>query len=694
MHPSLATHAPSQPSGSRPFALPPLAFPQLRGAAMRLALAAAGMGLTLGVAAPASASQPKVWEFVDGKDFAKGDLDGLALHANDGLSVAPGLQRTEIDAELVHCWVRDGNKLWLGTGLEAKVFLVEGDKAREVAKLDGALVGSLALDGKGGVYAGLIGSGKVVHVDAAGKVDPVVELPETKHVWALLQRGSTLLAATGPGGKIFAIDLGAKTAKVFADTDTEHALVLMEDQGALLVGTAGSPMLMRVDAAGKVTALASFPGSEVRSVARLGDRLFVAVNGAADAAKMATLKATPERPGTDGTKRETKAAQKKQASGSEAGGGAGAVWARHDDGQLYQLFASSVGLLGQIGASGQGVVVGAAHGGRVLVGDMHGQVQTLFDLDEGSVLGIEMGAKGPQTLFTGGSGAVYRVGGPSKRAAFTTEVLSESGVASWGRVEVTGTGKFEIETRSGFSNPANDTWSAWQPLANERAQSPAATMLQVRVVFASPDARITELRVHRRLLNRVPAIEKLEVQRDDKGNAYRVNWSARDPDGDKLGYVVSYRKRGTSQWLMLHDRFFDKTQLTISPKDMPDGWYEIRVEASDLLDNTPAEARTIAQISAPFLVDQGRPEVSAAIKNGKLGGIATDAVSRIVRVEVSFDGEPPVLCAASDGIFDGMQEAFELPLPADMQRGRHTLLVQATDAAGNIGVSHVVVDGN
>ncbi len=686
MHPTL-------PSAARPRLSALHGSAPRRARSLRLTLAAAGAGLVLAAVAPAVASQPKVWEFVDGKDFAKGDLDGLASHATDGLTVAPGLQRTEIDAELVHCWVRDGNKLWLGTGLEAKVFVVEGDKAREVAKLDGALVGSLALDGKGGVYAGLIGSGKVVHVDAAGKVEPVVELPKTKHVWALLQRGSTLLAATGPGGKIFAIDPAAKSAKVFADTDTEHALVLLEDQGSLLVGTAGSPMLMRVDAAGKVTALASFPGSEVRSVARLGDRLFVAVNGAADAAKMATLKATPERPGADGAKRETKAAQKKQASSPDAGG-AGAIWARHDDGQLYQLFASTVGLLGQIGASGQGVVAGAAHGGRVLVGDMHGQVQTLFDLDEGSVLGIEMGPKGPQTLFTGRSGAVYRVGGPSKRAAFTTEVLSESGVATWGRVEVLGTGKFEIETRSGFSNPANDTWSAWQPLANERSQSPAATMLQVRVVFASPDAHVTELRVHRRLINRVPAIEKLEVQRDDKANSFRVNWSARDPDGDKLGYVVSYRKRGAAQWLMLHDRFFDKTQLTISPKDMPDGWYEVRVEASDVLDNTPAEARTIAQISAPFLVDQGRPEVSAAIRNGKLEGVATDAVSRIVRVEVSFDGEPVQLCAAGDGIFDAVQEAFELPLPADVQRGRHTLLVQATDAAGNVGVTHVVIGGN
>ncbi|MCB9738426.1 MAG: hypothetical protein H6747_04095 [Deltaproteobacteria bacterium] len=637
----------------------------------------------------ASASEPKAWSFVSGDDFAKGDLDGLALHPHDGLTVAPGLTRTEVDAELIHCWVRDGKRLWLGTGVEGRIFVVEGDKAREVAQVPAALVGSMVSDGRGGIYAGLVGKGEILHVDAGGKTETLVTLPDVQHVWALLRHGGELLAATGPGGKVFAIDTGSKKARVWAETDTEHALVLFEDKGAVLVGTAGSPMLIRVQAEGKAQAIASFPGAEVRSIARLGDRLFVAINGNPDVVKLQQLRATPDRPGKDKEKRATKARAKK-ASG---GGGKGAVWARHDDGQLYQLFGSPVGLLSQIGASGQGVVVGAARGGRVLVGDLHGDVTTLFDLDEGAVLGVEMGPKGPTTLFTGRSAAVYRVGGPSARAAFTSEVLLASGVARWGRLETLGEGKLLVETRSGFSNPANDTWSAWQPLKNDRIQSPAATMLQVRVTLASPDARLRELHVHRRLLNRQPQIERLEVKYEEKGKVFRVNWGARDPDGDKLGYVVTYRRRGSAQWLMLHDRFYAKTSLGLSPKDMPDGWYEIRVEASDAQSNTPPESHVVARISKPFLVDQGRPTVVAEVKDGTLAGVATDASSRIVRVEVSFDGEPTVLCGAADGVFDGGQEAFELRLPPDLLKGTHTLLIQATDEAGNVGVTRLVVGG-
>ena len=142
---------------------------------------------------------------------------------------------------------------------------------------------------------------------------------------------------------------------------------------------------------------------------------------------------------------------------------------------------------------------------------------------------------------------------------------------------------------------------------------------------------------------------------------------------------------------MLHDRFYTKTSISLSPRDMPDGWYEVRVEASDALSNSPNESLRSARISKPFLVDQGRPEVAGEVRDGMLTGVAADRVSSVVKVEVSFDGEPPVLANSGDGVFDGLQEAFELKLPADLLKGRHTLLIQATDEAGNTGVQRMVV---
>lgn len=644
---------------------------------------------TLLGAASAAASTPKSWHFLDGKDFAKGTLKGLALHDTGGLAVAPGLQRIEVDAEFIHCWLREGKRLWLGTGINGKLMVIEKGKVRQVARLDSALVGALASDGGGGVYAGLVGSGKIVQVSNTGKIEELVTLEGVMHVWALVRQGQTLFAGTGPGGEVHAIDLKTRTAKLWAETDTEHVLTLIADGDGLIAGTADSAMLVRIDGEKNARAIASFPGGEVVSVVRHGKALYASVNGGNSAATWSRIKPTPERPGKDAKKPPTKAKAKKSKAKTRTG--KGAVWVRTDTGRIDRLFVSPEGMLGQIGAAGQGVVATAASGGRVVVGDFDGGVQRLFDLKEAQVLGVEMSDKGPITLFTGKGAAVYTVGGPEEDAVYTTEVLRENGVAQWGRVEQRASGDVTIETRSGFADPVGETWSPWQPLANERIQSPPATFLQLRAKFGKAEAHLYELRVHRRLLNRPPHVAEVNVAPDRLKKLYKVMWKAADPDGDKLAYVVTYRPRGTTQWLMLHDRTYPKTNMILAPKDMPDGWYEVRVQATDAAANPAGEEGEAARISKPFLVDQGRPEVAGEVRKGVLSGIAGDRVSNIIRVEVSFDGEPPVLARAGDGVFDGPQEAFELDLPASLSRGRHTLLIQAEDEAGNIGVQRLTV---
>ena len=81
----------------------------------------------------------------------------------------------------------------------------------------------------------------------------------------------------------------------------------------------------------------------------------------------------------------------------------------------------------------------------------------------------------------------------------------------------------------------------------------------------------------------------------------------------------------------------------------------------------------------------GHPEATAEVKGRLVQGVATDATSKIVKVEVSLDGAPTELAAARDGIFDQLQESFELELPPEAAQGHHTVLITVTDEAGNTG---------
>lgn len=633
-------------------------------------------------ASPAHASQPATWNYADENDFRRGNLDGLALHPTLGLSTAPKLTRTAVEADFIHCWLRDGSKLWLGTGLEGRIFVFENGAVREVAKIDAPLVTSMVSDGAGGIYAALVGKGEIVHVGSDFKLSPFVKLTDINHVWALVKKGGTLFAGTGPGGKVMAIDIATKVASLYAETGADHVLALIADGDGLIAGTSDAALLLRISGEKQVRALASFPGVEVRSILRQGKYLYAVVNGGATAVPLASLKPTAERPGTG--------AAVKPASGNKTGKeaaakGKGAVWRRGDDGITTRVFISPEGMLSEIGSVGKTIVAGAARGGRVVIGDDFGDVQSLFDLKEEEVLGIEMGAKGPVSLLTGKSAAVYSVGTGDGPAIFTTEVLQETGTALWGRVETVGEGDLTIESRSGFSDTPNDTWSPWQELQNGIIQSPPATCLQVRVKLGSAQSRLTELKINRQVANRTPLVSKIDTVTDKRKGSIAVSWAAEDPDGDELAFTVQYRPRGTKQWLMLHDRLYTKKTMELAPTDMPDGWYEMRVEVTDVMANGPKTAKATARISKPFLVDRGHPEATAEVRGRLVQGVAYDATSKVTRVEVSLDGAPAQLAASRDGIYDQQREAFDFELGAEATQGHHTVLITVTDEAGNTG---------
>lgn len=632
------------------------------------------------MAIPALASQPATWTWADDNDFRRGNIDGLALHPTLGLSPAPKLERVEVDADFIHCKLRDGNKLWLGTGLQGKIFVLEGSKAKEVAKVDAPMVSALASDGSGGVYAGLVGSGQIVHVSADGKAENWAKL-DANHVWALVKKGGTLFAGTGPGGKIFAVDIGSKTAKVYAETGADHVLALADGGDALYAGTADQALLLRIDGEKSVRALASFPGAEVRAIVRAGKAWYATVNGGQTAAPLANLKATSDRPGT-APPAKTPAGGK---SGKESQAkGKGAVWRRGDDGIVSRLFVSPEGMLSELGVVGNKVVAGAARGGRVVVGDEFGDVQSLFDVKEEEILGLEVNDKGAQTLLTGKAAAVYLVGQGDSAPTFTSEVLSESGLAQWGRIDLVGEGSLDVETRSGYSDPPSDTWSPWQATKSGQIQSPPANFLQVRVKFGS-SARLVEMRASRQVVNRQPMVTKIDAVSNKSKGTVSLSWAAEDPDGDNLGFIVTYRPRGGKMWIKLHDRYYDKKTMELSPSDMPDGWYEVRVEVSDIASNGAKAAKATARISKAFLIDRGKPEVTAELKGRVLHGAVTDGVSKIVKVEVSVDGDPTALANPKDGVFDGLSEGFDIDLGAAVEKGAHVLLITAWDDAGNSG---------
>ncbi len=173
-----------------------------------------------------------------------------------------------------------------------------------------------------------------------------------------------------------------------------------------------------------------------------------------------------------------------------------------------------------------------------------------------------------------------------------------------------------------------------------------------------------------------------------------VSWQAEDPDNDRMSFRVFIRGEGESEWRLLKDDVHD-TSMQLEPETLPDGKYQVRLVASDAEANPRETARTAAQISAPFLIDNTPPVVKtlAAGRNGATADVrfeVTDAASVLRRAEYSLDGGPWFPIFAEDGIVDSRNETFRIRLDK-LAAGEHVVVLRVYDSGSNAGMGKAVL---
>jgi hypothetical protein len=166
-----------------------------------------------------------------------------------------------------------------------------------------------------------------------------------------------------------------------------------------------------------------------------------------------------------------------------------------------------------------------------------------------------------------------------------------------------------------------------------------------------------------------------------------ITWKAEDPNGDSLLYELEYRHAGVDLWLPLVDELTTSSHVWQTLR-VPDGWYVVRVVASDAPDNPADMARTTSRRSDPVLVDN-TPPVTTRLAVRREGRTATvelalaDELSAVHSVHWAVDAAEdwqPALPA--DGIFDSTSEQVAFTIP-DLEPGPHVVTVRIADARGN-----------
>lgn len=673
------------------------------------------MGLLILTAGPeAHAGSTRVWVDQTYKDFNAGTPSGVLVTTAGRLVRSEATRRTGLSGiSMVFSMIESGGKLYLGTGNKGELWVVTGGRAKKLAKLSGAVVVTSLVQGPAGtLYAGTLPEGRIYAIaTATGTIKPFARV-KAKHVWGLVYRKGTLFAATGPKGQLFAINRAGR-ARLYWDSKETHLQSIASGPGGdLYVGTAPKAIVYRVLGPGKVRALHDFAGNEIRALAADARRLYVAVNLIkADASSSMRFPAWAK---PKGTKIKTGGRPKRKLRLPRLGAklGSGGLFAVETNGSATQLYAVKKGYFTALEMVRGRLYAAEGTKGRIISVLPDESAATAYDVKERQVLSLSLGGR-IRAFGTGDGAALYRVGGRGG-ASYASRAYDATNVSRFGVISFRSSGRVTVETRTGNTATPDAGWSGWKGVTRKGrlggfdrglVRSPAGRYVQYRMSWpGGSKAVVHHVRLHFTVINRAPHWKSLTVGGTSKGKTavlkagwitkattvapkqLKISWKVSDPDGDPLLYRVAFRAVGDVRWRKIGEKPLTTTSHKWQTDNLPDGWYEIRVSASDERANSVARSRVRHRVSVPVLVDHNKPAFVGLRVRGKFAtGLVRDSYSRITGIAYSVDGKRWYQVDALDGNFDQEAERFTFRLPK-LQPGVHTLLVRAYDAAGNAQV--------
>jgi hypothetical protein len=637
----------------------------------------------------------------------------------------------------------DGSVL-IGTGPDGRVLKVDAQGKESVVAETGTLAVTALVEGPGGkVYAATLPEGEIFVVDPTKAVGtnpsaPAAEKPKawaklpSDHVWALAfdKKRNELFAATGPDGKIYRVDATGKSQVFYTAEDGQVVSLAIAPSGTLYAGTSGKGLLLAISAAGRAEVVQDFNGHEVKAIGFVPPPAAAApAKGAAPRAEAAASDTVvclvneypnaPEAPKKYGVPTKAPSSSYGPAYASR---GKGEVWkisglaADGTQGKPERLLRDesttffSMAIPAAPKAGGPIVYVGTANEGKVLAVDEVHAVNVVAKADSRTIGAIGLAAgEGKGTWFVGGDAAAFHqvtgVGGPE--ATWTSKVLDASLKARWGKLTWRMTGAVELQTRTGNTAAPDDSWSAWSaPLAQPgKVTSPAGRFVQIRarwkgdgaasvrgisLAFVTDNLRAIVTDVTASKGGSPPptsgggSVPSSGTDVPTKNSTVKIAWKTDNPDGDSLRYRLWFRREDSPTWrpIVKEDEPVSGSDFSWQTEALAEGWYRVRVEASDEIANPIGQALKHGLDSAPFVVDNTPPVIGPiALAQGKLQATVTDGVGPIARLEVQIDGKGPWRPVTSvDGILDENSEKVDVALGLT---GSHVVALRAFDQAGN-----------
>lgn len=620
---------------------------------------------------------------------------------------------TAPEPEIYAVAFRDG-ALFAGSSPNGKVYRVDPESGKHTVFFDPqqAYIWALALLDGGDVAVATGVEGKLFRVDAKGQGKVLYDAPDT-HIRSLAKRkdGSLLAGASGKG-RIYSIARDGNAHALFDSSLNEIASVYVDPSGTGW-------------AAGVSNVLPS--SAPAKSQQQKGNQ---------QQQQQQQQQSDPKKEGEPSTTQavEVTFSFDDSAATAAAQSGSSEVYRIDADGfvEIARKFEREM-VYAISGGDNGSVRLATGPNGRIY--ELRaGELSLIGAVPEKQIVSIA-----GNVITTTNTGAVYRIESrASANPEFRSAAKDVERFSRFGQYRIEGNnldaGSVAISFRSGNTRTPDATWSAWtmpQTALEGSNGAPAAQYLQWKVTMqkAGQGAAIDGVSVAFINRNVAPEIEGIVVQDpavvyittaypsapqvveatnpDEYGmftsldsprerasaeqgkrmfrKGFRtVSWRASDDNGDHLRYTLSFRQKGSDKWLRLRENM-DETQLNFDTSQLPDGRYELRLSASDDLDN-PETPLTDVKDGVEFQVDNGAPKIAVSRNGGDVTVHITDDLSPVGKVEYSMDADKWIRLTPVDGIADSRDETFRLD--KGTVDGKF-VIVRATDAFYNVSTASV-----
>ncbi len=752
------------------------------------------------LAAMCWAQGTRTWEQTKYDEFEKGTSHGVAISSDGRLTLAPAFSAlyTSPSSYLWELAADAQGNAYAAAGSPARVYkLTPEGKASIIFAPQELQVQALVVDPSSAIYAATSPDGKVYKIVHGGpapgkspegshttaevsaaqegrKLSPTGESPrpsvavdssysasvffdpKTKYIWALaLDRQGQLYVGTGDRGEIFRVDRAGNGALFFKSDEAQIRTLDFDNSGNLIAGTDGSGLIYGISPQGEGFVLYSAPKKEITALAVDGHgNIYAAGAGekrgatsplapgvpfvaATSPSGGAAITPGPQGPATPGASTSTFTAipypSVTSVGGSEvyrigADGSPKTIWSSHED-LVYALAFDQAGRL----------LAGTGNRGKifVIVGNQY------TDLAQASANQVTAFARAPQGglyAATSNLGKIFLLGpNPVAEGTYESDVFDARNFSQWGRVEVRGSGAFDLFARSGNVDNPDRNWSLWKQVDLQKdlpVDAPSARFIQWKAVLhpGKPAAAIESITLNYLPKNVAPEVDEVSVvvgsripagthtEPESSGpssyappipmvrdkHSIAVKWKALDENDDSLVYSVYYRGDGESRWKLLRDGIEERF-VNLDSDLFPDGGYTIRVVASDAPSHSPEDTLTGESTSPRFEVDNTPPRIESLntkVEADKLHVTfrAVDSFSPISRAEYSLDAGDWQTVDPVGRISDYKVEKYDFNVPiaaaGESEAGKrvaargaeeHTLVVRVYDRFENMGISKSVV---